>query len=111
MAGANLDISLTKENTVITSIPVFYNIEILIDLKDYKDYMEDTSSRIYVETNLEIPVVINGEKKVSIISLINHYNINEILDDKVIQYGYYEGVYDEERSLKKNSNIFIYKIK
>ncbi|MGL4847329.1 MAG: hypothetical protein ACRC28_00100, partial [Clostridium sp.] len=80
MAGASLDINLTKENTIITSIPVIYNIEILIDLEEYSEYIKEENGRIYLETDLEIPVIINGEEKVSSISLINYYNVNEILD-------------------------------
>ncbi|WP_297637964.1 hypothetical protein [uncultured Clostridium sp.] len=104
-----IEINLNKQNTIINSGVVSYNLEVVADLSSLESYLEtNIGNRIFMETNLEIPVFINATAMTSSITLINYYNISEIIDNRIIQYGYYEGDYDDSRKINTSSNFYVY---
>lgn len=107
-----IEINLNKQNTIINPGIISYNLEIVVDLTSLEEYLTNNSgNRIFIETNLEIPVLIDTIAMTSNITLINYYNISEIIGNKIIQYGYYEGDYDESREINTNSQFYVYSIK
>lgn len=110
--GSGIAVDLNKQNTTINPSSVTYNVEATVDLSGLQEYLQGNkdNNRIFVETNLEIPVLISNEAMVSSITLINYYNISEIINNTVIQYGYYEGNYDDTREIKATTQFFVYSI-
>lgn len=104
-----IEINLNKQNTMINPGVVSYNLEVVADLSSLEDYLESNlGNRIFMQTNLEVPVFINATAMTSNITLINYYNISEIIDNRIIQYGYYEGDYDDSREINTSSNFYVY---
>lgn len=104
-----IEINLNKQNTTVNPGLVSYNLEVVADLSSLKNYLENNfGNRIFIETNLEIPVIIDEISMINNITLANYYNISEIIDNKIIQYGYYEGDYDDSRAINTSSNFYVY---
>lgn len=106
-------VGLNNSNTTIIDSTLAYNIEVIVNLSSLEEYLKnnkDKCNRIFVETNLEVPVIYDNMPMTNTFSLINNYYFTQIVNNEVMQYGYYEGVLDESREIKKTSNIWVYSL-
>lgn len=113
MATEVITIKLNVGNTNIATDTIRYNIEIIVDLSSIWSYITRDSkvNRLYVETTLRIPTIQNGVATEVDISIIDYFNIIDVADRKITQYGYFEGIYDDTREAVSGSNVWCYSMK
>lgn len=109
MQYSRIIINLTVENTKIETKSAVFNIEVIVPLAHLWDQIIK-NNRIYVQTNLSIPVIVTNEKKINLITLNDYYSVNTIDSDKkvVSQLGYYEGVIEANPQINAKTWIWLY---
>lgn len=111
MASTAINVNLDSTNTTVNSNPVQYNLNVVVDLSSIWSYIissQNNFNRLFVQTSLSIPVLKNDTEMYVDLSLINYYNLNDIINKQIIQYGYYEGNYDDTRAIDSNNSVWCY---
>lgn len=111
MGTSIVTIYLESSNTNIVTEPVQYNLEVEVDLAGIWDEIisEDYEwDRIQVQTYLSIPTISNGAAVNVNFTIMDYFSVINIMDKKVKQYGYFEGVYDVSRQPSSTAKIWYY---
>lgn len=106
-------ICLESSNTKVEKDPVQYNLSLEVDIKDIWEEMivnANNFTKIKVYTTVSIPVIKNNVPQDVNFSIIDCLPMSSIVDQKIIQHAYFEGVYDESRSPICSVNIWKYEM-
>ncbi len=104
---------LNDNNTKVEQNPVPYNIHIQVDLTSiWKRLVEGNPSTAYIQlyTTIDIPILDNERIVVIHITVVNDFKVEEIINQRVDQYGYFKGKRDTSREIEAHSSIWKYQI-
>ncbi|MGL4800229.1 MAG: hypothetical protein ACRCWY_12660 [Cellulosilyticaceae bacterium] len=113
MAVPTITIYLTPENTIIEPNPIKYNAEIIIDLTPVWDEINCVPieyNKIQVQTSLSIPIFKDTVLSQASFSVSSIFAVKDIINHTITQTGYFEGVYDPNREIISNAQIWQYEI-
>lgn len=88
------------------------NVLIMVSLESIWDELKK-NSRFCVMSTINVPIIMGNERKMQEQVITDFFDVADIERDykdnpQVVQYGYYEGIYDETRKTVGSARVWMY---